>query len=64
MRYVSNIFLRELVQSRPKQQNSGETELNKKTVERLLNELLSLDDKENEIKMEEYAKKIGVRISV
>ena len=64
VRYVSNIFLRELVQSRPKQQDSGETKLNKKTVEMLLNELLSLDDRENEIKMEEYAEKIGVRISV
>ena len=35
----------------------GETKLNKKTVEMLLNELFSLDDKENEIKMEEYAEK-------
>ena len=33
----------------------GETKLNKKTVEMLLNELFSLDDKENEIKMEEFA---------
>ena len=30
----------------------------------LLNELFSLDDKENEIKMEEFAEKIGVKISV
>ena len=35
----------------------GETKLNRKTVEMLLNELFSLDDKENEIKMEEYAEK-------
>ena len=42
----------------------GETKLNKKTVEMLLNELFSLDDKENEIKMEEFAEKIGVKISV
>ena len=33
----------------------GETKLNKKTVEMLLNELFSLDDKENEIKMEKFA---------
>ena len=33
----------------------GNAKLNKKTVETLLNEIFSLDDKENEIKMEEYA---------
>ena len=30
----------------------------------LLNELFSLDEKENEIKMEEYADEIDVKISV
>ena len=34
-----------------------------KTVETLLNELFSLDDRENEIKMEEYADELGVKIS-
>ena len=33
----------------------GNAKLNKKTVKKLLNEIFSLDDKENEIKMEEYA---------
>ena len=33
------------------------------TVETLLNELFSLDDRENEIKMEEYADELGVKIS-
>lgn len=42
----------------------GETKLNKKTIEILLNELFSLDDRENEIKIEEYANKLGVQISV
>ena len=42
----------------------GETKLNKKTVEMLLNELFSLNDKENEIKMEEFAERVGVKISV
>ena len=42
----------------------GETKLNKKTMEMLLNELFSLDDRENEIKMEEYAGEIGIKISV
>ena len=42
----------------------GETKLKKSTVEMLLNELFSLDHRENEIKMEEYADKIGVKISV
>ena len=42
----------------------GNTKLNKKTVETLLNELFSLRDKENEIKMEEYANHLGVKISI
>ena len=42
----------------------SETKLNKKTVEILLNELFSLDDRENEIKMEEYADHLGVKISI
>ena len=33
-------------------------------VESLLNELFSLDDRENGIKMEEYAEQLGVKISV
>ena len=36
----------------------GNEKLNKKTVETLLNKIFSLDDKENEIKMEEYANKL------
>ena len=36
--------------------------LNKKTVETLLNEVFSLDDKENEIKMEEYANNLEINI--
>ena len=42
----------------------GDTKLTKKTVETLLNELFSLDNKDNEIKMEEFADKIDVKISV
>ena len=33
-------------------------------MEMLLNKFYSLDDKENEIKMEEYADEINVKISV
>ena len=40
----------------------GETNLNKKTVQILLNEIFSLDDKENEVKMEEYANHLGVNV--
>ena len=40
----------------------GETMLNKKTVETLLNEIFTMDDKENEIKMEEYASDLGIEI--
>ena len=40
----------------------GNGKLNKKTVEILLNELFSLGDRENEIKMEEYADKLNINI--
>ena len=40
----------------------NETKLKKTTVETLLNEFFSLDDKENEIKMNEYADKLGIQI--
>ena len=42
----------------------NESKLKNTTVETLLNELFSLDDRENEIKMEEYADELGVKISV
>ena len=42
----------------------NESKLKKTTVESLLNELFSLDDRENEIKMEEHADELGVKISV
>ena len=42
----------------------SETKLKKGTVETLLNELFSLNDKDNEITMEDYADKIGVKTSV
>ena len=42
----------------------NENKIKKSTVEVLLNELYSLDDKENEIKMEEYADEIDVKIYV
>ena len=42
----------------------NKSKLKKTTVETLLNELFSLDDRENEIKMEEYAYELGVKISV
>ena len=42
----------------------NESKLKYTTVETLLNELFSLDDRENEIKMEEYADELGVKISV
>ena len=40
----------------------NETKLKKSTVETLLNELFSHDDKENEIKMIEYADELGIEI--
>ena len=42
----------------------NDTKFKKSTVETLLNELFSLDDKENEIKMVEYAEKLELEKSV
>ena len=42
----------------------NETKLKKTTAETLLNYLFSLDDKENEIKMNEYVDKLGIEISI
>ena len=42
----------------------GETKLNKKTVKILLNEIFSLDDRENEIKMEEYVDHLAAKTSM
>ena len=42
----------------------NDSKLKKSTVKMLLNELFSLNEKENEIKMEEYADEIDVKISV
>ena len=40
----------------------GETKLTKKTIQTLLNEIFTLDDKENEIKMETYANNLNISI--
>ena len=42
----------------------SETKLKQSTVEKLLNELFSLEDVENGKRMEEYADEIGVKIHV
>ena len=42
----------------------SETKLKQSTVEKLLNELFSLEGVENEKRMEEYADEIGVKIHV
>ena len=49
----------------PDQNNTiqNESKLKKTTVETLLNELFSLDDRENEVKMKKYADELGVKIS-
>ena len=64
MRNISDIFLWKLVQPDENSKIQSQTKLKKSTVEMLLNELFSLDHRENEIKMEDYADKIGVKISV
>ena len=47
----------------PDSKIQNESKFKKSTVETLLNKLFSLDDRENEIKMEEYADELGVKIS-
>ena len=42
----------------------NESKFKKSTVETLLIELFSLDDRENEIKIEEFVDELGVKISV
>ena len=42
----------------------NESKLKKTTAETLLNELFSLDCRKNEIKIEEYAGELGVKVSV
>ena len=64
MRNISAAFLQKPVQSDKNSKIQNESKLKKTTVETLLNELFSLDDRENEIKMEEYADELGVKISV
>ena len=57
-------FYENLFNSDENSKIQSQTKLKKSTVEMLLNELFSLDHRENEIKMEEYGDKIGVKISV
>ena len=54
-------FYQNLFNPKENSKIQGETKLNKKTVE-TLNEIFSLDDKENEIKMEEYANHQGIKV--
>ena len=55
-------FYQNLFNPKENSKIQGETKLNKKTVKTLLNEIFSLDDKENEIKMEEYANHLGIKV--
>ena len=48
-------FYQNLFNAEKNSKIQGNAKLNKKTVETLLNKIFSLDDKEKEIKMEEYA---------
>ena len=57
-------FYENLFNPEKNSKTQNESKLKKATVETLLNELFSLDDRENEIKMEEYTDELGVKISV
>ena len=64
VRNMSAVFLRKLVQSDKNSKIQNKSKLKKTAVETLLNELFYLNDRENEINMEEYADELGVKISV
>ena len=55
-------FYQNLFNTEENSKIQGNAKLNKKTVETLLNEVFSLDDKENEIKMEKYANNLEINI--
>ena len=55
-------FYQNLFNTEENSKIQGNAKLNKKTVETLLNEVFSLDDKENEIKVEEYANNLEINI--
>ena len=55
-------FYQNLFNTEENSKIQGNAKLNKKTVETLLNEVFSLDDKENEIKVEKYANNLEINI--
>ena len=55
-------FYQNLFNTEENSKIQGNAKLNKKTVETLLNEVFSLDDKENEIKVEKYANNPEINI--
>ena len=55
-------FYQNLLNPEENNKIQGNAKLNKKTVETLLNEVFSLDDKENEIKVEKYANNLEINI--
>ena len=55
-------FHQNLFNPSDKSKIQGETKLTKKTIETLLNEFFTLDDKENEIKMETYGNNLDISI--
>ena len=55
-------FYKNLFDPEEKSKINGETRLTKKTVERLLNEIFTLDDVENELKMNELADYLNISI--
>ena len=60
---IFQFFFYENLFNPPKESKiQGETKLNKKAIETLLNEIFTLDDKENKIKMEEYANDLDMKI--
>ena len=60
---IFQIFFYENLFNPPEESKiQGETKLNKKTVETLLSDIFTLGDKENEIKMEKYAKDLDIKL--
>ena len=57
-------FYKNLFNPNENRKIQNETKFKRTSVETLLNELFSLDDEENEIKMNDYADKLGIEISI
>ena len=62
LRYFSYLFFKKLFDPDENSEISGKAKLTEKTVELLLNEIFTLDDKQNEIKMKKFTDDFDISI--